>query len=141
MACTCPSIHFSLSQDHGRLPAVRISKHSQKKTLKITVGCLTSGYPSIHKKLSRSRSVVWCVVWCVCVVCCVLCWCWCLVVVVLCVVWVLCVVVVCCVLCWCWCWCLVVVVLCGCCVLCVCVCVSLCVCEQGGKQSINQKCF
>ena len=62
--------------------------------LKITVGCLTSTYPSIHvetpsrsrsvvdcarvqaftflltKTLSRSRSVVWCVVWCVLVVCC-----------------------------------------------------------------------
>ena len=62
--------------------------------LKITVGCLTSTYPSIHvetpsrsrsvvdcarvqaltflltKTLSRSRSVVWCVVWCVVVVCC-----------------------------------------------------------------------
>ena len=26
--CTYPSIHFFLSQDHGRLPAVHISKHS-----------------------------------------------------------------------------------------------------------------
>ena len=65
-----------------------MSKHSLFR-LKITVGCLTSTYPSIHvetssksrsvdwrarvqaftfllmKTLSRSRSVVWCVVWCV----------------------------------------------------------------------------
>ena len=35
------------SQDHGRLSIVRISKHSLFR-LKITVGCLTSTYPSIH---------------------------------------------------------------------------------------------
>ena len=54
---------------------VHISKHSLFR-LKITVGCLTSTYPSIHFETpSRSRSVVWCVVWCVwrvwCVVFCV----------------------------------------------------------------------
>ena len=82
---------------------VHISKHSLFR-LKITVGCLTSTYPSIHvetpsrsrsvdwcahiqaftflltKTLSRSRSVVWCVacvcVGGVCVVCVVVCvWC------------------------------------------------------------------
>ena len=47
LTSTYPSIHFSLHED----------------TLKITVGCLTSAYPSVHKKLSRSRSVVWCVLW------------------------------------------------------------------------------
>ena len=35
------------SQDHCRLFEVRISKHSLFR-LKITVGCLTSTYPSIH---------------------------------------------------------------------------------------------
>ena len=74
---------------------VHISKHSLFR-LKITVGCLTSKYPSIHKKLSRSRSVVrgvcFLCVFFVCGVCCVLCG----------------------VLCWCW---RLVVVLCGCCVL------------------------
>ena len=112
---------------------MHISKHSLFR-LKITVGCLTSTYPSIHvetpsrsrsvarcthfqaftflltKTLSRSRSVVWCVGVVCCVVCCVLCWCWCLVVVVLCVV-----------------------------CLCVSVCVCLCVCEQGGKQKYQPK--
>ena len=34
-------------QDHGRLSIVRISEHSLFR-LKITVGCLTSTYPSIH---------------------------------------------------------------------------------------------
>ena len=56
---------------------VHISKHSLFR-LKITVGCLTSTYPSIHvETLSRSRSVVWCVVWCVCVhvVLCGVVWC------------------------------------------------------------------
>ena len=92
---------------------VHISKHSLFR-LKITVGCLTSTYPSIHffvsrsrsvvdcarvqaftflltKTLSRSRSVVWYVVWCVCSVWCGVCvvvlwWCVCVV----CVVCVLC---------------------------------------------------
>ena len=52
------------SQDHGRLRVVHISKHSPShhvETLKITVGCPSSTYPSIHilttLKLSRSRSV------------------------------------------------------------------------------------
>ena len=46
VGCTYPSIHFSLDED----------------TLKSTVGCLTSTYPSIHVETpSRSRSVVWCV--------------------------------------------------------------------------------
>ena len=44
--CTYPSIHFS-SEDHGRLSIVRISEHSLFR-LKITVGCMTSAYPSIH---------------------------------------------------------------------------------------------
>ena len=53
MACTYPSIHFSLDED----------------TLKITVGCLTSAYPSIHKNSQDHGrlSGVWCgvCVWCV----------------------------------------------------------------------------
>ena len=78
---------FCRVQDHGRLTAVHISKHSpshhvvtlkitvgcrlcaypsillspDEDALKITVGCMTSTYPSIHLlttlKLSRSRSV------------------------------------------------------------------------------------
>ena len=46
-------------QDHGRTLEVHISKHSLFR-LKITVGCLTSTYPSIHVETpSRSRSVDW----------------------------------------------------------------------------------
>ena len=118
---------------------VHISKHSLFR-LKITVGCLTSTYPSVHvetpsrsrsvvdcahiqaftflltKTLSRSRSVVWFVVWCV--------WCvmvvrcggvlWCVVCVVL--WWCVVVVVVCVVVLW---WCVVVVCCGGACVWCV----------------------
>ena len=86
MACIYPSIHFSLdedtlkitvgcplcaypsvhknSEDHGRLPAVHISKHSHSHDVETP---------------SRSRSVVWCVVWCV-VLCVVVCVCACVVV-------------------------------------------------------------
>ena len=48
---------------------MHISNHSSFR-LKITVGCLTSTYPSIHVETpSRSRSVVWCVFVCACGVC------------------------------------------------------------------------
>ena len=43
---------FFLSQDHGRLSIVRISEHSLFR-LKITVGCLTSTYPSIHVEIIK----------------------------------------------------------------------------------------
>ena len=78
--CTYPSIHFSLDED----------------TLEITVGCLTSGYPSIHKNSQDHGrlSGVWCVcgvlcfvlvlvfgrggaVWVLCVVCVSVCLCVC----------------------------------------------------------------
>ena len=63
-----------------------ISKHSLfllTKTLSRSRSVVA--YPSIHIKLSRSRSVDWCVVWCVCGgVCDVLWWC---VLCVLCCVW------------------------------------------------------
>ena len=81
---------------------VHISKHSLFR-LKITVGCLVSAHPSIHKNSQdsgRLSEVLWCVVCCVlcgcmrvlcCVMSCVLCCLVCCVVVVLCccvVVWV-----------------------------------------------------
>ena len=99
MACTHPSIHFSLDED----------------TLEITVGCPLCAYPSIHVE-DTLKITVGCLV---CGVVCVLCFVFCVGVGVG---------------VWSW-WCCVGVVC------CVCVCVSLCVCEQGGKQSINQKCF
>ena len=89
-------------QDHGRLTAVHISKHSLFR-LKITVSCPPCTYPSIHVetlkitvgcRLCAYPSIRVCV-WCVCNVS-VLWWC--------------------CVVMWYWCWC----AMCGvCCVVCV----------------------